>query len=689
MSALDKLKSYAAAHGLETYHVVDGLGVRFSDGFDVCWFMPEERWYHRSYDSTSDLTQYFAILDEQRQRAIDAIRRYLAMLKIAVHALPNGSWSLQDPSGISYALNVGVRLTETLAGGNILDIAVKEVFNGSAVKTPNARQTQRFLSEYGVPFAEAVATEETDEATQTPLSVLQSMRSYKSLQERFSSQSRKAITDVAEHKGRIWRALLQFANRLPDASACLEITDDSMHVDFDDKFDSYVIAPKSIELRKLVRSLGSEQAGNHLANEFEQLNSARQHVLNAVFTVLRRHGFYLDSLEEKYVGREVREFPLDLGENLTAVISQSGKEAAIGYILGQHAELAQEAIKILGSVDKVVTLDTRPLRRAVPQAVELPLLTEAQMSEYDDRSRLVLGKFMKSDAALSAFFDRLMWDTAIDTWAQASQWQKLAQKHIGGKHPRPDVEYILMSFGDELYKSRFRERLVDMEPHFESPDQDVEMMWHLRNELPELAAKWFGPSPYYEDVPFANVRARLGDPIAGRYLLDDWGDEDEIIPPALATIPQSVAERIVEPKQLKAWREAASRWAIDEWQWEQGGDLNVLSAAANMGWQEVADHLAANPYILPGLSKPSEGEPGILYASGLFLAWSKIKPSAFLLKFIGFVMNMDRKRLMKDFSEQCVGISVENTLRSWSNHLDIALAIAWHRCRQHVPPNNV
>lgn len=689
MSALDKLKSYAAARQLETYNVVDGLGVRFSDGFDVCWFMPEERWYHRNYDAIPDLTQHFATLDEQRQRAIDAIRRYLATLKIAVYALPNGSWSLQDPSGISYALDVGVLLTETLALGTNLGTAVEEVFKGSAVKSPSARQIQRLLSEYGIPFTEPVATEETDEANQTPLSVLQFIRNCKSLQERFSSQSCKAITDAAEPKGRIWRALLQFANRLPDASACLEITDGSMLVDFDDEFDSYVIAPKSIELRKLVRSLGPEQAGNHLADEFKQLNSARQQVLNAVFAILRRHGFYLDSLEEKYVGRELREFPLDLGENLTAVISQSGKESAVGHILGQHAEIAREAIEILGSTHEVVALDTRPLRRAVPQAVELPPLTEAQMSEYDARSRLILGDFMKSDAAMSVFFDPLMWDSTVDTWAQASQWQKLAQKHVGGKYPRPDVEYILMSFGDELYKSRFRERLTDIEPHFESPDQDVEMMWHLRNELPELAAKWFGPSPYHEDIPFANVRAKLGDPIAGRYLLDDWDDEDEIIPPALATIPQSVAERIVEPKQLKAWREAASTWAIEEWQWERGGDGDVLSAAANMGWQEVADHLADNPHLLPGISEPPQGEPGILFANGLFLAWSKLKPSAFLLKFIGFAMNMDRKHLIKDFSEQCVGISVENVLRSWSNQLDIALAIAWHRCRQHVPPNNL
>ncbi|TWU12678.1 hypothetical protein CA54_15020 [Symmachiella macrocystis] len=689
MSALDKLKRYAAAHRLETYNVVDGLGVRFSDGFDVYWFMPEERWYHRNYDPTSDLTKYFATLDEQRQQAIDAIRSYLATLDIVINALPNGYWSLEDSGGVVFNLHVGILLTETLARGPNLAFAVEEVFKGSAVKSPSARQIQQHLSEYGVPFRETVATEEPDEADATPLAVLQFMRSCKSLQERFRSRSGKAITNTAKPKGRIWRTLLQFADRLPHSSACLELLDGSMHVDFDDKFDSYVIAPKSIELRKLVRSLGSEQAGNHLADEFEQLNSARQQVLNAVFAVLRRHGFYLDSFEEKYVGRELREFPLDLGENLTAVISKSGEEAAIGHILGQHAELAQEAIEILGSAHEVVTLDTRPLRRAVPQAVELPPLTEAQLSEYDDRSRLVLGKFMKSDAALSAFFDRLMWDTAIDTWAQASQWQKLAQKHVGGKHPRPDVEYILMSFGDEIYKSRFRERLTDIEPHFESPDQDIEMMWHLRNELPELAAKWFGPSPYYEDIPFAKVRARLGDPIAGRYLLDDWDDEDEITPPALANIPQSVVERIVEPKQLKSWREAASRWAIEEWQWERGGDLDMLSAAANMGWQEMADHLAANPYILPGLSKPSEGEPGILYASGLFLAWSKLKPSAFLLKFIGFAMNMDRKRLMKDFSEQCVGISVENVLRSWSNQLDIALAIAWHRCREHVPSNNV
>ena len=227
--------------------------------------------------------------------------------------------------------------------------------------------------------------------------------------------------------------------------------------------------------------------------------------------------------------------------------------------------------------------------------------------------------------------------------------------YFKGAYPRCDAGLILIDYGDAAIQDRFVERLIESEPHDEVWDQEVEMVWRMRKVMPDLAAKWFMPQPH-DDVPFAEVRARLGDPIAVHHVLGDIaGEEDEAVPSILAHIRPELIACFVDASRISGWRRAALQWAEDTWKWNWGNEGEVLAVAANMEWPDVSDRLAANPFLLPGLLTTSEGDPGVLFSRPLLLAWSKLDPSPFLMRLVGFVFRMDLSRLSESLARRVIG----------------------------------
>jgi hypothetical protein len=289
-----------------------------------------------------------------------------------------------------------------------------------------------------------------------------------------------------------------------------------------------------------------------------------------------------------------------------------------------------------------------------------------------------------------------MWDPGIDSWARAEDWRQLAEANVKEPYPRPDAQLILIELGDRSVESAFIQRLRVTEPDHEVSDQEIDMVWRLRRQIPELAAKWFNPESY-DDVPFAEVRAKLGDPIAVQYILA--GEEDDLeareasVPHILAKLPPEFVTLIAGEDNVEAWRKAAGRWAEETADWRYA-QADILAAAANMKWPEVATKLMNNPYLLPALLRPESDVPGINWASNLLLPWSRLAPSELLMKVIGSFLGTDLYALAEPHARRAMGSedyaakhpdSIVYIAKQWSTTLGVALAISWQRCRRSLP----
>jgi hypothetical protein len=691
MIDLDEFREYAAARGLTVYQLPHGLGVRFQDGCDVYWVLPEEQWHFLNANRETISVSTLRVLDERRNRVVDAIRRYLATQKIPTERTPNGRWSLLK-GHMSTELCVGANLTRVCTETKDLVAIIQSVFQGSTVKRLSQRRAERHLGEFGEllhepPWPEGAAV---IELPQTPFTALGWMGLCKALQKETSFESAEAFAAAVEPKGRVGRALLQVAHRLPKVKASVEFNSGAMCLEFSDEHDSFEIKPKSRELHDLLRRMEPAAAGDYLADEYERLNAGRQQVLNSVFTVLQQRGYSIDPYEN-IVGRELREFSLNLGKDLTTAVREQGLKQAVKVMLGERSELADEIINRMDTPVGVVKLVERQLKPVAPTPMELPTISEARMKLLDERCRAILSNFVKTTDALRAYCNRLMWDPTIDMWASSQEWQALARDHMEGEYPRSDAVVILIDYGDRAVEAWFVESLRTMEPHHEVGEQVIEMVWRQRHSMPDVAAKWFA-AELYDDVPFAEERARLGDPIATCFRLNGISSTDDgEVPELLASVVPEILSCFVTEAQLAQWRAAASEWAKDEWNWESGGSRKTLEVAANMGWTEIGDALMKNPFLLPGLLRPSDGNAGLLFAGDLALAWSKLCPSRFLRDLVGYGLEMDLDARAESLAQRSMGSSalmlgrpqmITEIANSWTSTTLVALAIAWHRCRQ-------
>jgi hypothetical protein len=163
--------------------------------------------------------------------------------------------------------------------------------------------------------------------------------------------------------------------------------------------------------------------------------------------------------------------------------------------------------------------------------------------------------------------------------------------------------------------------LESMQPHHEASESEVEIAWRFRHERPEIAAKWFSPQPL-EDVPFAEVRARLRDPVALWYQAEkaDETAEDELSMPRRGNDSGPLRERLLH-------------WARTTW--KNPPPAEPLRIARKIDAREVPEALAENPHLLPMLltfeSRDDRlDEPGLLFGEDLLLAWSALNPTPLL-----------------------------------------------------------
>jgi hypothetical protein len=230
-----------------------------------------------------------------------------------------------------------------------------------------------------------------------------------------------------------------------------------------------------------------------------------------------------------------------------------------------------------------------------------------------------------------------------------------------------------------------------MEPDHEASDAEVELVWRFRRELPELALRWFGPESF-DQMPFAGPRARLGDPVARRYLLahegfsiDDERTWSERANPAIAGLEP-------DPDYRNRLRLQLMEWARSTWKWSPAEPLE-LQKALWLGLDEVADALDENEYLTNGLLCGDRAhfmfdEPGILLSADFLLAWSRLKPTRLLARIVATAQSGDvlaeadriaRESVERNPARRGNLASSLDIYRRWWESLQVPMAIAWKR----------
>src|SRR5262249_16863159 len=152
----------------------------------------------------------------------------------------------------------------------------------------------------------------------------------KAVEDEANLASPEKLAEAVVPTGRLGRALLHLADRLPQVSATCDLTDGSLALDFDDEEDCLRIPRRSRDLARRVRSLGIQAAGDQFADEYLRLNTARRSVLIAVKQAASRRGWGVQRVRPFllapgipatwHLGRTRREVELPVGRVLTDLL---------------------------------------------------------------------------------------------------------------------------------------------------------------------------------------------------------------------------------------------------------------------------------------------------------------------------------------------------------------------------------
>jgi hypothetical protein len=715
MSVIDSIASRAMASGRTVIRANGGIGIEFSDGCDVCWLLPGEPKSTLpivgSEQSAEELWTEFERIDHVRSRALHVIRHYLASKGVEVDRRRCGTWGIQTESGCSSSIMVGAYLTQLAREGKTVYELVQSRFGryGLVRHAPTKTRIDRYLALQGAPANEQSVTDRPPIQIfkrQTIASVLAMMGLCRALETDATIDSADALIAAARPDGPVAQALLRMGERLGDVEAGIDILgSQALTIQFDDRLDSYGVSPKSRELAQRIRASGPLEAGDALADEFMTLNKARAQVIGAVVRAAAKRGWALDKCNVPFastgaswhLGNSLREVTFEPGSPLTGAIKSHAPALAIQNLLGSNPAFASDCIAELA--DATLAHPRLPERRLAPlppaHQPALPELNAETIAELDASADGTIREFLKSDEALRAYLDPNQFDPKIDTWVTLSDWVAVAERSLRGEWVNTAAVLILLDAGDARAREHANRYFMTCTPHHEVASTEIELVWRLRHERPDIAKDWFSPQEH-DDVPYADVRARLGDPIALRHVnIDRQADlsefEDLIVETTSRDITFNASQIDQLHDKLLNWARSASMWSPPL--------ERPLTLAHQFGFPDVADALDDNPYLSHGLligdrRHEMMDEPGLLMGSGLVLAWSRLRPTRLLARLIISAWNGERlvaeaERVARESVERNprarAGLDISlSAYRAWLSALRPALAIAWKRWR-HSP----
>jgi hypothetical protein len=324
----------------------------------------------------------------------------------------------------------------------------------------------------------------------------------------------------------------------------------------------------------------------------------------------------------------------------------------------------------------------------VPPAPQLREIDAVLAKEIDAFASDTLRAFLSEPRNIWEYRHRDVYDPAIDTWATQADWMRVAEAHVKSDWSHPTAILILLEANDPRGDALARQYLARAEPHHEVSDAEVEIVWRYRHAFPDVARRWFTAATN-DDVPFADDRANLGDPVALRYTTIDRAD-DETHAAAVERLDDARREQV--HRETLEWARASHRWSPP--------DAGPLQVALRLGWRDVADALEENPWLVAGLLTRDRrdeqmDEPGMLAGKHLILAWSRLSPSPFLARLLATAYGTDLLGLAEEAARHAVVTNPKaaqgldgalNIYRHWLKEFHVGLAIAWTRCRRPRPP---
>jgi hypothetical protein len=710
----EEVAQFASAKRLLLVTASSGVGIEFSDGCDVFWILPGETTstlpvLAEGPNNLAVLLAEFDRIDHLRERALHVIRHYLASLKMYVNRRRSGEWGVMGPEGASSEICVGAMVTAKATQGLDVYQLVAACFEGSFIRhPPSPRRIDRYLAVEGPPaeerpFPEEAPTIDVKWNLHSAVTTSGLLRALDTLADAEVLPSPEQLVEAAVPKSLLGKTLLHVAQRLPQPEASWDCSDSGFQIDFDDKLDSYRILPKSKAFVQQVRSLGPQATGDQVADEYLKINSARKVVLAAVKRAAAAHHWNMQQILRSflanmptrwYIGATRREITIYVGEQLTDALRSLPPDQAIRQLLTGHPDFAEECIRSLDDAGEPADLPQKELSpnppMEQPPLCELDAATIAELDAFADRA---VANYFQEERVIWDYGDREIFDPLADTWASMSDWVQVAERHLDGEWPNANAIIILLDARDSRGVELARRYLARAEPHHEVSQAEIELAWRFRHELSDMARRWFLPQPF-DQVPFPEVRARLGDPVAQRFLATNEGfdvlDEStwtDRMNPAIvvADLPETVREQVHQ--RLLDWARNSWRWAPPE-EW-------ALRGALWLGLPDVADALDENLFLRSGLlcrgSRPEMfDEPGILLSSKLLYLWSKLKPTNLLAQIVASVHYGDMLELAEKVNRDVAARNPRaaksvpmalQVLQKWNQDLQTPLAIAWKRYR--------
>ena len=714
MSWKDAITAYGKEHDREIHDSDMGMGIEFEDGCDAFWILPGEIFSTFACKGGVDPNPEEAIaayeaIDAGRKSALHILRHHLAAQGWGSDRERSGQWEVAS-SGCSTEIIVGEALTHAIRDQDVFQ-AVEVLFKGTfGIKKPTEAQCKRYLKMEHAPenerSCEEVEVQDEDEelgdesSRQSVPQALAWMGLCALLddEERAENADEEALLAAAKPKGPIAEALLHMGKRLPNTEAfCDLMTPGELSLDYSDEHDIMSIKVKSKTLGKRVSELGSEAAGDELAEEFLAMDLARKQFLGCIHHVASGRGWSHEienSLNPEtdtmlHVGNRMREIGVVIGKELTAKLREGSTAEALNDLIEDKA-FAGECVKALESEAwKSAPRAPESKLKAPPRAYDdeppkLLELTAERIREMDQFADKHLKNYYKDPQLLWKYTEDEFYAQGTDAWADQTYWLEMAVKQAADKWPHPIGILVMLDAGHPDAEKQVA-RLFSREQDPDCSEEIAEIAWRCRHLHPEAAREYLLVD--WEQVPNAEMRAKYGDPLAIRKLrynscdLDD--DEDCMY--HLPYIPEKVQKRVHD--YLRDWARTGEDW--------NSPDMDYMRAVQRMGWVDVIDLFEENDAFLRALltvERRTQGfdEPGALMSDDFFLVWSRLSPSPFLARLVLTVANTDLVGLAREAAMRANDINPAvtpqdnalafNTYDSWWKDLQPILAIAWRRC---------
>ena len=721
MSWRESVYGYCQTNGLEIFDHEQGIGIEFRDGFDAFWILPGEplSTVPIPLEGPTDLQSVFAEFER-----VDGIR--YQYLHCWGHHAGDQLCKLQPCSHYKFwyrskwmerDYDIGPELTMAAMQSSSFEAYMEAAlsqrgFGSSWIgKTPTQEQIRSYLEiDFFPDIPRVPPTERADSVDEdreglldgiTIKGMLRCMRICRFINRMDSTGSMPRALRLTFKKTRAERMLRRLARKLPNVKASSELFSASVAFDleFDDGYGEYRIRLMSKKIRDQIRSKGPRKAADAIAAEYRSINQVRKQVLNAIWNTAAQRGWVIEQnrlgASRIYLGERYREIEFDPDQKLTARARRGDAETVLRRMFADHQDFAEECVANLGS-PSIRPKSGRLILRVSDQVPrELPELDQETIEALDEFSETTLAKAFKNQDMVSRFRDRFWCNPELDAdWATKERWIECAQMTVIGTYLNPMSIDILVEYDHpdamRLVKRYAESAYLEDTPHF----SEARVLWLARDEFPENITQHFNDL----DIETHNFMAKLGSAVSAWYI-EQYGkgygaslqyEEDEIA--EWADI-QDLSHELQDEMHERALKWAATTHIMSPI------DCDPIRTAAVMGWTDVAEALQANPFLVPGLfdieRRPDQfDEPGIILSNDAIIAWSCLDPSEYLAKLVAFAKNTDITALADEASNRSKkhnrnvtdkDIAMSRTIyKAWYKELEVALAIAWVRCRKYI-----